>query len=211
MRQDQTPLYVVVIILAIFMVGGFVLLSIELSNLKNTVGDLQQLTGTRPATGVPAAPSSTLPTSEPISTPPPVSNPTPAAVTIPTAIIFETQSSPALQPQTALTVAVNEVARTADGSVSVSFKVYTNQATGYSAFEPKNAFALIDMGGGSQNPIEAHGTFSPIPQKSMSEGYVTFSADPTRSTIILQVGNGDNPTFYEFNFTQKTYKETAIG
>lgn len=211
MQQNQTPLYVIVIVLAIFMVGGFVLLSIELSDLKSAVSDLR-LAGARPVveTPLPAVPPASPPTS---TTTPPAGGPppAPAVTTIPTAIIFQTQSGPALQPRTNLTVAVESVTRSSDGTVTVHLRVYTNQVTGYSAFNPAGSLQLIDLNGENQPPTPGTGLFGSIPPQSAAEGTVTFTTDPTRDTLILQTGSSDNPTFYEFNFAKKTYKETVIG
>lgn len=225
MRQSQAPLYTIVIILALFMIGGFVVLFLELSDLKNEVNNLQFAAARVAAENPPAggavtkpveetafvqtstpASTSTLPAQAGLSAP---TSSAPAA--IPTAIIFEARSSASLSPQTMLTVSVDEVLRTDDGIVTVRFRVYTNRASSYTALEPMDIFQIINLDGENQRPAEAVGTFASIPAKSMSEGYVTFTADRTRSTLILQMGNGDTPTFYEFNFTKKTYKETQIG
>ncbi|MFH1161851.1 MAG: hypothetical protein V1696_01055 [Candidatus Jorgensenbacteria bacterium] len=211
MHQNQTPLYVTVIVLAFLMVGGFVLVFLELSDLKNAVSELQ-FTAARPVaeTPLPAAPPTSSPTST--STPPAGGPPpAPAVITIPTTIIFQTQSGPALQPRTNLTVAVESVSRAPDGTATVHLRVYTNQATGYSAFNPASSLQLIDLEGENQPPTPGTGSFGSMPPQSAAEGTVTFSTDPTRDTLILQTGSSDNPTFYEFNFAKKTYKETVIG
>ncbi len=210
MPRSQAPLYFTIAILALLTVGGFVLAFVELSDLRTAVSDLQ-FAAARPTPEAPAvSPTSTAGSAAPTGTP---AAPPPAAetVVIPTAVIFETRSSPALQPQVALTVAVEQVTRAPDGTATVHFRVYTDRATSYSAFDAAGAFQLIDLEGGSQPPAQTTGTLGSIPARSAAAGTAVFRTDPSRDTIILQVGSGNDIRFYEFNFRKKTYQETAVG
>jgi len=132
-------------------------------------------------------------------------------VKIPTAILFETQSSPALSPQTTLSVAIQDVARDTDGTFTIYIKIFTNNAPGYSAINLKSVLQVISFDGENIQVTETNGQFGSMPPKSATTGNIVFKTDPQKTTVILQVGNEDNAKFYEFNFTKKTYRETTVG
>lgn len=221
MRNNDQGIYIVIVIFALLVLAGFYLmfdkvgsvqtdvknLSLEIELLKNkadiTVGSNTPATQTPPS-----ATNTTIPPTSSNSS----QNIVPQnGITIPTAIIASTQSSPTLQPQTTVTVTLESVTKQSDGTVTLVVKTFTNDATGYSAFDPQTFFQLIDLNGDTQKATQVTGQFNSIPPKSAIEGTLTFKIDPTQSTLILQVGSGDNPTFYEFNFDKKSYKETIIG
>jgi hypothetical protein len=131
---------------------------------------------------------------------------------IPTAITFTTLSSPTLQPQTLVNIAVEQVARSEDGAVTVGLRIFTGEATAYSALDVNNYFALVDLERGEfQLPSEIKGSFGSMPPRSATTGQVIFRGIVKKSKIIIQIGPNDNPKFYEFDFTKGAYKETLIG
>ena len=132
---------------------------------------------------------------------------------IPTAIIFETLSSPLLEPQTKVTVTVESISLAEDGTVALSIRAFTSEATAYSALQPQNFFELIDLeaGGKTIKPAKTDGAFSSIPPKSAASGRVYFKINPSLNSVILQINYENSIKYYELDFGKKTYKETAIG
>ncbi len=132
---------------------------------------------------------------------------------IPTAIIFDTISSPLLEPQTKITVTVESISKTENGTVSIDIRAFTSEAAAYSALQPQNFFELIDLeaGGKTIKPVKTEGAFSSIPPKSAISGRISFKIDPVKNSIILQINYEDTIKYYELNFTKKTYKETVLG
>ncbi|OGG38989.1 hypothetical protein A2116_01860 [Candidatus Jorgensenbacteria bacterium GWA1_49_17] len=135
------------------------------------------------------------------------------ASVIPTAIIFDTISSPLLEPQTKITVTVESISKTEDGSVNVNIRAFTSEAETYSALQPQNFFELIDLeaDGKVMKPLESEGAFSSIPPKSAAAGKVIFKIEPGKNSIILQINYENTIKYYELNFTNKTYKEAVLG
>ncbi len=132
---------------------------------------------------------------------------------IQTAIIFDTVSSPLLEPQTKITVTVESVSKAEDGEVSVNIRAFTSEAETYSALQPQNFFELIDLkaDGKVMKPLETQGAFSSIPPKSAVAGKVLFKIDPAKNSIILQINYENAVKHYELNFVNKTYKEAVLG
>lgn len=218
MERDNKGIYIVSIILTLFVLGGFLLVFDTIGSIRGDVKNLESSmdllvrwkSENEKVVTQPTAP--TTPEIGGVKNPPqePETNTVPD-ITIPSAIIFETKSSMALLPQINITVTVEGVAKTSDGTIIVNFKAFTSQATGYSALEPRDFFELVSLEGENQKVIKMDGQFSSIPPKSASSGAVYFKVGPTQNTIILQIGAGENLKFYEFNFLKKTYKETVIG
>lgn len=141
-----------------------------------------------------------------------IANETPNSAVIPAAIIFDVLSSPVLSPQTKITVTVEKFSRAPDGTLSVQLKAFTNEATAYSALEPRDLFEIVDLQSGqNQRAVKTGGNFGSIPPKSSVSGELTFKTDPAKTKIILQINASAGLKFYEIDFTRRTYKETAIG
>ncbi len=135
-----------------------------------------------------------------------------AGALIPTAIIFTTLSSPALQPQTNIAVIVEGVSKTEDGRVMVQFKVFTSEASSYSALLVQDVFEIVDLSSGAnQRPADVKGSFASIPPKSAVSGTAEFRVSATQRSVILQVNAEGGAKFYQFDFEKRTYKETVLG
>ncbi len=133
-------------------------------------------------------------------------------VSIPTALIFEVNSSPILEPQTKITVTLENVRKSEDGLFTLELKVFTNEASAYSALEPRDLFEIVDLQGGqNQRAVKVEGNFGSIPPKSAASGRVTFKIEPTANKLILQINAAAGQKFYEVDFTKRTFKETSIG
>ena len=211
MNKDDHTIYVIFFIFVLFILAGFYLIFDKLGGLRTDFQNLElqmQLLAQKEST--PAQLNETPPPSE---NPPPVQNPPPnnQDIVIPTAIIFETQSSPLLQPQTKITITVENMTKTSDGTLTLNIKAFSNEANSYSALEPRDLFELINLEGENQRPLQVSGQFNSIPPKNSAAGSLIFKIAPSLDRIILQVGSGESLKFYEFNFTRKTYKETVIG
>jgi len=224
MQNDNRAVYFVLIIFALFIIAGFFFVFDSIGSLRNDVKDMQvsllyapqdtvspNTNGSSNASSSPNGQSGGMPVPEPAPTSTPNTDNTAAQNAISTAIILQTKSSPALLPQTDVTITIQNVARSADGTVAVNFKAYTSNANGYSAITPSTLFQLISMDGTAETANTVNGSFSSMPPKSVITGNVTFSSDPSKSSIILQVGATDVAHFYTFDFINKTYKETPIG
>jgi len=211
MERNSIAVYVVILVFALLVLAGFYLVFDKMSTLKDGTSDLELQVKVlelrlQAATTTPAATPI-----EPTTPPAPTSTPVDTTPTIQTAIIFNATSGPALQPQTKLTVQVERVTRTADGSLTLSVKVFAGEATSYSAFDPKEVFEIMNLEGDDTKASLVTGQFASMPAKGAVGGTVVFSTDPARSTIILQVGTGDTLKFYELDFTRKVYRETVVG
>lgn len=132
-------------------------------------------------------------------------------VVIPTSIIFNASSSPVLTPQTNLTVTVENVAKAQDGTITVNVKIFSSEAGSYSAIDAKGLFELVDLNGSNQNPLSATDSFNSIPPQNAVTGSLTFKTDPRNTTVILQIGGGDQIRFYQFDFVKQNYKEMILG
>lgn len=213
MERNSTSLYVVILVFALLVLAGFYLVFDKMSALKDGTSDLElqlkvlelrlQAATTTPPAGTPE-PTAPLP-------PAPTSTPADTTPTIQTAIIFNATSGPALQPQTKLTIQVEHVTRATDGTLTLSVKVFTGEATSYSAFDPKEVFEIMSLEGENTKASLVTGQFASMPAKGATSGTVVFPTDPSRSTIILQIGQGDALKFYELDFTRKVYRETIVG
>jgi len=214
-RQFSTGFYVTLIIVVLFVLGGFYFLFDKVNSLDTRVANLElqtQLAAARlpqpAATSTPSTSSGQAPTPAPAAT---STTPTPPPLAIPTAILLDTNSSPSAPPQVNLTISVDSVTRAQDGTLAVNVKVYTGNATTTSAVNLAPLFQLIDLNGGNTAPTQTVGMFGAMPPKSATSGSVLFQTDPTKTDFILQVGTPDSAHYYDFNFSTQTYKETVIG
>lgn len=215
MDRDNKGVYIVSIILTLFVLGGFLLVFDTIGSLRGDMKNLESsvdlvMKWKSENEGVVTQPT-TPTTPETENTPQePVVDKTPS-ILVPSAIIFEAKSSAALLPQVNVTITIEGVEKNSDGAVAINFKAFTNQASGYSALEPRDFLEIVSLEGENQKVIKVDGQFGSIPPKSASSGAAYFRVAPTQNTIILQIGTGENLKFYEFNFLKKTYKETVIG
>ncbi len=130
---------------------------------------------------------------------------------VPTAILMDMQPDGTSPSQANLSVSVESINKNSDGTISLNFKVYTNKATGNSSLDPSKIFGIISMDSDNIQPFRINGQFSAMPPKSVVSGSVLFRVSQGQSTIIFQIGSGENAKFYEVDFFKKTYKETVIG
>jgi len=213
-KFDKT-IYVIVVVFALLVLSGFYFIFDKIGNLRTDLKNSElssqilekRVSDFETANQNPAGNNQEIP-----SNPPPANIlPKNDAVVINTAILFETQSNPALQPQTKITVLVEKVAKSGDGTVTLSFRTFTNDASTYSTIEPRDFFEIVNLNGENQRPLEVKGQFTSIPPKSATAGEIVFKTETMQNTLILQIGGGENIKFYEFNFSKKTYKETVLG
>lgn len=208
-RSDKAP-YILLVIFALLVLAGFYFLFIQISNLRVEVSQLAYRIDTAP---LPIAATTTEAQANNETLPPPLIAETKpeTGISIPTGIIFKELSSALLQPQTEITVTVESLTLDTDGTLTVSVKAFTNDATSYSAIEMSRLFEVISLTGDNVRPLFVNGTFNSIPPKSASSGSVVFKLGAGASTVILQIGSIGNAKFYEFDFKKKTYKETTLG
>ncbi|MEK7629806.1 MAG: hypothetical protein AAB432_00275 [Patescibacteria group bacterium] len=208
MEQDNRNIYISLFIFALLVLAGFYLVFDKISSLRSDINNLEL------SLQISQKENNLAPVALPVNNPP-TSGPTSTLelqpVIIPTAIIFSASSSVNLQPQTVLTITVQSVTKDAEGNLAINVKVFNSQSASYSAIQINNLFAIIDLEGDNQLPVNTTGQFDSIPPSNAISGNINFKTDPTGNTIILQIGSGDNLKFYEFNFVKKTYKETIIG
>jgi len=131
--------------------------------------------------------------------------------TIPTAIIFNTLSSPLLKPRSNVAVIVEGVSRDSAGLLTVHLKVFTSEATSYSALNVGSIFELVDLSGLNQRVDRVLGSFDSMPPKKVVTGGVLFNTSPDTDTVILQLNTGEEIRHYEFDFEKHSYKEVVLG
>jgi hypothetical protein len=213
MSSNSVATATIIIVFALLVLAGFYFVFDRMSSLKDDLGDLElqlkvielrlNAATTTPAQVAPVQPN------EP--TPPATTTPVETTPTIQTAIIFNATSSSTLQPQTKLTVQVDKATRSTDGTFTLIVKVFTGEASSYSAFDPKEVLEVVNLTGDNTRASLVTGQFGSMPAKGAVTGTVVFTTDPSRSTVILQVGQGVDAKFYEFDFSRKVYRETVIG
>ena len=130
---------------------------------------------------------------------------------ISTALLLEVPSDPSLRPTTSLSLTIPEISRNADGTMTLQLKIFTDKATGYTAFNPKDTFSIIDLTGDDLQVDQTTGQFGSMPARSSTSGTVIFHTDPNKSSLILKIKMGEDMKFYELDFKNRTYKETIIG
>lgn len=209
MEKDNV-IYIALVLVAIGTMAGFYFVFDKISTLSTSVNNMALTLELSKNVQAPvqSAPTSTTQSTTTASTP---QISTPTGITIPTAILFDERSGAALLPQATTTIVVEGVTKNNDGSVEVNIKAFTSNASSYTAIDPKEFFAIINLDGNNIAPSDTQGLFQSMPPKSSVTGRVTFTPAANRNTLILQVGTGDTMKFYEFDFTKKSYKETIIG
>ncbi len=208
MKRKKKTIYFIFLTFLILTLVGFYLVLNEINTLRNEVRNLEvALEMSKKESEVISEATSTDIREEPLMLK------EEKISVIPTAIIFETLSSPLLEPQTKITLTIESISKRGDGRVDVHIRAFTSEATAYSAIQPQNFFELIDLAAGGQSikPVETIGAFDSIPPKSAVSGRVTFKIAPEKNSIILQLNYDNTIKYYELDFNKKTYKETAIG
>ncbi len=203
--KNSTGVYIFLIVLTVAVLAGFYVIFRQLNVIQQVVlnvpGNVQP-SATSTATSTPGnqTPSST-----------PTSTPSGGAVSIPTGIIFTVLSSPVLQPQANVTITITSVAQAADGTVTVSLKAYTNQATSYSALNPSDFLQIVNLSGNNETVVSTTGNWSSMPPQGVTTGTAVFKTAPNTNPIILQVGAPSSADYYQFDFTTQSYKQTVLG
>lgn len=199
-------------VIAIIAIVGFVAVLSDINSLRTDVHNLklafevfslqENASGTAPAATAPKNAEE----NKPVSTPPRENK-----TVIQTAIFTEVISSPLLNPQVPLTLTVESVEKAEDGTVTVAFKVLSDKAENYSALSPRDFFEIVNLTGQDQSPLRVEGEFESIAPRSAVSGKVFFKIGADDTSFILRVGTLENARFYEFNFKNRSYKETVIG
>ncbi len=210
MEKDNV-LYIALIIVVIAVMAGFYFVFDKLSSLSTQVSNMALTLELGKNIQAPAQTAPVTATTTPVASQPTEAPASASGITIATAILFDAQSSSALLPQATTTIEVESVTKNDDGSLLVNLKAFTSNASSYTAIQPKDFFAIVDLSGENVAPSNVEGLFQSMPPKSSVTGRVTFTPAANRNTLILQVGSGDNARYYEFDFLKKSYKETIIG
>lgn len=217
MQQNNTPVFVTIIVVVLAFAGALFFAFDRISSLSN---DLKGLEGKVAIFSNPPIPAAPTPPPLTGGTPPPPAGGEPPAptgasgtstpVTIPSAIIFQTSSSEALAPQSRLTVTIESAKRDVDGRLTLGIKVFNGEAAGPAALDPKALIEILNFEGENVKANGMSGAFAAIPAKGAVSGSLTFQTDPARRTVIIQI-NLPEPRFYEFDFDHKTYKQAEVG
>jgi hypothetical protein len=141
----------------------------------------------------------------------PAPAPDSSIVKIPTALLMQVPSNPSLKPTTTLSLTIPEIAKNADGDLTLQLKIFTDKASGYSAFNPKDVFSIVNLTGDDIEIYKVTGQFDSMPARGSTSGSVLFKTDPNKSVFILKIKIDEDMKFYELDFKNKTYKETVIG
>jgi hypothetical protein len=110
-----------------------------------------------------------------------------------------------------LPILINKVTKDPLGRLNVSLKVFTDQVNATTSLEIGDFVEVFNMTGNNIKVESVRGAFKRIPPQSSVDGILTFIINPDLDSVILQVGNGDDINFYEFNFKDGTYKLTTVG
>ncbi len=206
--------YVLFTVTVVALITGFYFITQEMGDIKDGVHNIElslelmrQQTASAPtSTGI-----STLSPQEGNFSAPQGAVPESSSISIPTSIIFYATSSLLLAPQVKLTITVDSVSKDTDGLLTVKLKVFTNEASSYTALEPRDLFEVVLLDSDNLKAIKTFGQFSSMPPKTSISGTLIFKMAPDQSKVILQAKQGTNFVFYEFDLIKKTYKEVTIG
>lgn len=205
----QKGIYAFLIVLTLAVLAGFYVVFRQLSVIQQVVLNVpgnqnQPAVATSTPTSTPAAASSSTNTSTPAES-------AAGTVTIPTGIIFTALSSPILQPQSDVTVTVESVAKSPDGTVTVNLKAFTDKATSYTALNPSDVLMLVDLKSGNQSVVSTTGHWTSMPPQNSTTGTAIFKVDPSQSSVILQIGPQNSFNYYQFDFSTQSYKQVTLG
>lgn len=214
MERKNVGIYIIACIVIILVVTGFFFVFNSIGTLRTDIKNLEMAlelaNKERQATII--VPTQEEKTQEITTTTTPEQIPDATVLTaIPMAILLDMQPDAISPSQANLSVSVESANKNSDGTVSLNFKIYTNKAVGNSTLDPSKIFGIISMDSDNIQPFRINGQFSAIPPKSVVSGSVFFRISQGQSTIIFQIGSGENTKFYEVDFFKKTYKETIIG
>lgn len=141
----------------------------------------------------------------------PGSIPDSSIIKIPTALLIQVPSNTSLKPTTTLSLTIPEIAKNTDGDLILQLKIFTDKAQGYSAFNPKDVFSIVNLTGDDIEIYKTTGQFDSMPARGSTSGSILFKTDPNKSVFILKIKIDEEMKFYELDFKNKTYKETIIG
>ncbi|MCL4403821.1 hypothetical protein M1432_00495 [Patescibacteria group bacterium] len=207
--KDNNAVYIFLIVLTLAVIAGFYVVFRQLSVIQQVVLNVPG-GGTAASSSAPIGGPSAA-TSTGTSTAPADSGSAAGSISIPTGIIFSTLSSPALQPQSTVTVTVTSVSLAPDGTLTVGLKAYTNQATSYSSLNPVDILQVVDLQNGNQSPVSTTGNWGSMPPGGVVTGTAVFKINPSATSTILQVGPLSSANYYEFDFSTQSYKQTVLG
>ncbi len=193
------------IILTIIVIVGFYVLFNQLSALQQVVLNSSPAATSTPVSG--SAPTSTATSTGPTPTQPPQTG----GVSVPANILFTVQSSPVLQPQTNVTITIQSVTEAPDGTVTVSMKAYTPNASSYSAVNPADFLQIVDLSGNNETVVSTTGNWNSLPPQGGMTGTAVFKVDPSATSVIIQVGAPSSANYYKFDFTTQSYQQTVLG
>lgn len=214
MDNNKTLLTIFVLFVLIALVGFYMAFD-KIATLSTTVSNLELAQQIKDKSTGPSQSGTDTTVSTPVATSSEVKQPAPTqsdiVAKIPAAIIFNTLSDAALQPQATTTITVESVSKKSDGTIQVNIKVYTPNASSYTAIDPRGIFWLVNLNGDNVMVSQVNGQFQSMPPQSSTAGQLILKPSTDSDNIILQIGNGDMAKFYQFDFTKLTYKETIIG
>ncbi len=208
MNKIDKTIYVIFLIFALLILSGFYFVFDKIANLKTDLRNLELSLELKEKNNSPPQDVTEPKDINPTSTNPESNN---NEIVIPTAIVFETQSDPILQPQTRITINVENVTKTNNGTVKVNIKILPNETDTYSSLDIKSFFQLVNLNDSNQLTEKIDGNFNAIPPKTSMKGALNFKINSAQNKIILQIGKDTAIKFYEFDFDKKTYSEILIG
>jgi hypothetical protein len=128
-------------------------------------------------------------------------------VTIPSSLVYENAES----GNGNVVLAVESVAKAGDGTIVVTFKVLTYEATRTASIDPAELIRMTTPQGTETLARIVQGSdFRSIPRNSEVSGNLIFFPNANYSSIILQVGKEERVRFYEFDFLRKFYRLAPI-
>ncbi len=124
---------------------------------------------------------------------------------IPTSIVYIKGESP-----TKVVLVIESVGKTEKGTVLVTFKALTLEATRTTTVNPAGLLALIPPEGSETRPDFVQGNFVNMAPDQIYPGNAVWNVPAGRTSVILQVGEGEGVVFFEFNFNTKTFQQVEI-
>ncbi len=210
--RELKTIWAMLAIIILLMLAGFLLLFKKIDNLKSEMvspvtSPIEPASSTSSIAGVEESNKENSEKGIPIGDKTNQSMP----ISIETNIILRASSTPDLQPQAALTVLISKATKMNDGTLAIAIKVFTDTATSYSAINLSDYIQIFDPSGNNRKPSAITGAFKAMPPKSAIDGVINFSSNPSETSYILEVGSPENPTFYQFDFLEKTYQQINVG
>lgn len=130
---------------------------------------------------------------------------TEALTEIPTSIVYVASEAP-----DKVVMTIESVGKTDKGTVLIMLNIFTLEASKMTSVNPSDFLAVIPPEGNEVRPSFIQGSFTNMAPGGSYQGNAVFTVPAGRNSIILQVGRNEDVVFFEFDFSNKTFRQIEI-